>query len=160
MKCNEELLLNSKPTGKLNSIKQAVLETSRLKLVVSRAGMWKRLFRQPLPLTLPHLSLQLSITKDEKTTVDNFFNFCGSVACLLIHFIILRRLKPPYIANTLPTSFKLIVPNYSVFPFLDIRTRVECRTVLFNLIVIAQVMHFRVCHGTPINKNLEITNCL
>ena len=66
-------------------------------------GMWKRLFRQPLPLT-----------KNEKTTADNFFNFWGSVACLLLHFIILRRKKPPYIAITLPTSLKLVVPNYSV----------------------------------------------
>ena len=32
------------------------------------AGMWKRLFRQPLPL--PHLSLPLPLTKNEKTTVD------------------------------------------------------------------------------------------
>ena len=44
---------------------------------------------QPLPL--PHLSISLPLTKNEKTTVDNFFNFCGSVACLLLHFIILRR---------------------------------------------------------------------
>ena len=32
------------------------------------AGMWKRLFRQPLPL--PHLSLPLPPTKNEKTTID------------------------------------------------------------------------------------------
>ena len=63
---------------------------------------------QPLPLPL---------TKNEKTTVDNFFNFCGSVACLL-HFISLRRKKPSVIAITLPTSLELIVPNYSVFLFL------------------------------------------
>ena len=45
--------------------------------------------------------------------------------------------------------------------FLDIRTRVECRTVLFNLFVIVEpLMYFRVCHGTPTHKNLEITNCL
>ena len=58
--------------------------------------------------------LPLSLTKNEKTTVDNFFNFCGSVACLL-HFIILRRQKPSFIAITLPTSLELIVLNYSVF---------------------------------------------
>ena len=68
---------------------------------------------QPLPL--PHLSLPLSLTKNEKTTVDNFFNFCGSVACLLLHFIILRKQKPSFIVITLPTSLELIVPNYAVF---------------------------------------------
>ena len=46
---------------------------------------------QPLPLPL---------TKNEKTTVDIFFNFCGSVAYLLLHFIILRKQKPSFIAIT------------------------------------------------------------
>ena len=73
-----------------------------------------------LPLPLPHLSLPLPLppTKNEKTTVDNFFNFCGSVACLLLHFIILRRQKPSFIAITLSTSLQLIFSNYSVFVFL------------------------------------------
>ena len=57
-------------------------------------------------------------TKTEKTTVDNFFNFCGSLACLLLHFVILRRPKSSFIAITLPTSLELIVSNYSVFVFL------------------------------------------
>ena len=70
---------------------------------------------QPLPLPLPHLSLPLLPTKNEKTTVDNFFNFGGSVACLLLHFIILRGQKPSFIAITSPTSLEFIVPNYSVF---------------------------------------------
>ena len=73
----------------------------------------KAVIFQTLPL--PHLSLPLPLTKGEKTTVDNFFNFCESVACVLINFIILRRQKPSYIAITLPTSLELIVPNYSVF---------------------------------------------
>ena len=79
----------------------------------------------PLPLPLPHLSLPLPLpplplppTKNEKTTVDNFFNFCWSVACLLLHFIILRKPKPSFTAITLPTSLELIVSNYSVFLFL------------------------------------------
>ena len=51
--------------------------------------------------------------------------------------------------------------NTLCFFFLDIRARVECRTVLFNLFVIVEpLMYFRVCHVTPTNKNLEITNCL
>ena len=70
---------------------------------------------QPLLLPLPHLSLPLSLTKNEKTTVDNFFNFCGSVACLLRLFVILRGQKSSFIAITL---LELIVPNYSVFLFL------------------------------------------
>ena len=121
---------------------------------------------QPFPLPLSHLSLPLPPlplphTKNEKTIVDNFFNFYGSVACLLLHFINLRKQKPSFMAITLSTSFELIVSNYSVFFFIDIRTRVECTTVLFNLSVIAEpLMYFRVCHGTPTNKNLEITNCL
>ena len=78
---------------------------------------------QTLPLPLPHLSLplpplSLPPTKNEKTTVGNFFNFCGSVACLLLHFIILRKQKTSFIAITLPTSLELIVSNYSVFVFL------------------------------------------
>ena len=33
--------------------------------------------------------------------------------------------------------------------------------MFFNLLVIAESqMYFPVCHGTPTNKNLEITNCL
>ena len=71
---------------------------------------------QPLSLPLPPLPLLL--IKNEKTTVDNFFNFCGSVVCLLLHFIILRGQKPSFIAITLPTSLELIVPSYSVFLFL------------------------------------------
>ena len=71
-----------------------------------------------LSLPLLHLALPLPLTKNEKTTVDAFFNFCGSVACLLLHFIILRGQKPSFIAITLPTSLELIVPNYSVFLFL------------------------------------------
>ena len=58
---------------------------------------------QPLPLSylwLPLSLLPLPLTKNEKTTVDDFFYFCGSVACLLLHFIILRRQKPSFIAIT------------------------------------------------------------
>ena len=66
------------------------------------------------PLVLPNLSLPLPLTKNQKTTVDNFFNFCRSVACLLLHFIILRGQKPSFVAITLPTSLELIVLNYSV----------------------------------------------
>ena len=82
-----------------------------LTIVASRDG--EAVIFRPLPL--PHLSLSLPPTKNEKTTIDNFFNFCGSVACLLLHFIILRGQKPSFIAITLPTSLELIVPNYSVF---------------------------------------------
>ena len=73
---------------------------------------------QTLPLPLSHLSLPLPPTKNEKTTVDNFLNFCWSVACLLLHFIILRKPKPSFTAITLLTSLELIVSNYSVFLFL------------------------------------------
>ena len=55
------------------------------------------------------LRLPLPPTKNKKTTVDNFFNFCGSVACLLLHFIILRKQKPSFIAITLPTLLELIL---------------------------------------------------
>ena len=78
------------------------------------------IFQQlPLPLPFPHLSLPLPLTKSDKTIVDNFFYFCGSVACLLLHFIILRRQKPSFIAITLPTSLELIVLNYSVLFFIS-----------------------------------------
>ena len=70
----------------------------------------KAVIFQPLPLSLTK-------TKKGRKNVDNFFNFCGSVVCLLLHFIILRRQKPSFIAITLPTSRELIVPNYFVFLF-------------------------------------------
>ena len=102
-----------------------------------------------------------STNKKPKTTVDNFFNFCVSVACLLLHFILLRKQKPSFIAITLPTLLELIVLNCYKFFFIDIRIRVECRSVRFNLFVIAKpLFYFRVCHKTPTNKNLKITNCL
>ena len=63
-------------------------------------------------------TLPLSPTKNEKRPLTIFFNFCGSVVCLLLHFIILRKQKPSFIATTLPTSLELIVLNYSVFVFL------------------------------------------
>ena len=59
-----------------------------------------------------------SASTNKKRPLTIFFNFCGSVACLLLHFIILRRQKPSFIAITLPTSLELIVSNYSVFVFL------------------------------------------
>ena len=122
-------------------------------LYVTKPRMWKRLFRQ---------SLSLPITKNEKTIVDNFFYIlwvCSLPSPTLYHFEETKTY--PCITITLPTSLKLIVPNYFVFFFLDIRTRVECRTVLFNLFVIAEpLMYLCVCHGTPTNKTLEITNCL
>ena len=69
--------------------------------------------------------------------------------------------KPSFIAITLSTLLGLSVLNYSVFFFMDIRTRVECITVFFNLFVIEKpLMYFRVCNETPTNKILEITNCL
>ena len=48
--------------------------------------------------------------KRENDRLQFFFYFCGSVPCLL-HFIILRRQRPSFIAITLPTSLELIVPN-------------------------------------------------
>ena len=83
-------------------------------LVVTRGA--EAVIFQLLPL--PHLSLPLPITKSEKTTVDNFFSLCGSVACLLLHFMISTGQKPSFIPITLPTSLEHIVPNYSVFLFL------------------------------------------
>ena len=121
--------------------------------------MWKRLFFNRFHFHTYRFRFHQQKTKKRPLTI--LFNFCGSVPCLLLHFIILTRQKPSFIATTLPTSLELIVLNYSVFLFLDIRTRFECRIVLFNLFVIAEpLMYFRVCHGTPTNKNLEITNCL
>ena len=115
---------------------------------------------QSLSRQLPHLALPLPQTNNEKTTVDNFFNFCGSVACFLLHFIILRGQKLSFIAINL-LRLSLLFRTTLCFFFVDIRTRVECRTVLFNLFVIVKpLMYFRVCHRNPTNKNLEIKNCL
>ena len=116
--------------------------------------MWKRLF-------FKRFRFRFHQQKTRKRPLTIFFNFCGSVACLLLHFIILRKQKPSFIVITLPTSLELIVRTTLCLFFLDIRTRVECRRVLFNLFVIAEpLMYFRVCHRTHTNKNLKITNCL
>ena len=115
------------------------------------------------PLPLPHLSLPLPLplTENEKTIVDNLFNFCGSVACLLLHFIVLRGQNLHLLLLLYLLRLRLLFQTTLCFFFSDVRTRVKCRTVLFNLFVIAEpLMYFRVCHGTPTNKNLEITNCL
>ena len=73
------------------------------------SGMWKRLF-------LKRFRFHQQKTKKRPLTI--FSNFCGSVACLLLHFIILRTQKPSFIATTLPTSLELIILNYSVLLFL------------------------------------------
>ena len=57
----------------------------------------------------------LPLTKND---CSQFFNFCGSVACLFLHFIILKRQNASFIAITLPTLLELIVPIYSVLLFL------------------------------------------
>ena len=114
-----------------------------------------------LPFPLPQLPFPLSRTKNEKTTVDHFFNFCGFVACLLLQFIILTRQSLHLLLLLYLLRLRLLFRTTLCLFFLDIRTRVNCRTVLFNLFVIAEpLMYSRVCHGTPTNKNLEITNCL
>ena len=121
--------------------------------------MWKQLFFNHFRFHTYRFRFHQQKTKKRPLTF--FKNFCGSVACLLLHFIILRKQKSLLIAITLPTSLQLILPKYSAFFFLDIRTRVESKTVFFNFFVIAEpLMYFCVCHGTPTNKNLEITNCL
>ena len=87
---------------------------------LSRAGMWKRLFFKRLRFRFRFHTYRFRFhqQKTKKRPLTISFNFCGSVACLLLHFIILRRQKPSFIAITLPTSLKLIVSNYSVFLFL------------------------------------------
>ena len=113
--------------------------------------MWKRLFFNCFPLPL---------TKNEKTHVDNFFNFCWSVPAFYT-FIIVRDRNLHLLLLLYLLRLSLLFRITLCFFFVDIRTRVECRTVFFNLFVIAEpLMYFRVCHGTPTNKNLEITNCL
>ena len=120
-------------------------------------GMWERIIRQSF--LLPHISfppLPLPLTKNEKTTVDKFFKL----------FYHLEDTKTyPYNAITLRTVLRLSLLfrttlSLFVFLFLDIRTRIEYKTVLFKLFVIAEPpMCFRVCHGIPTNKSLEITSC-
>ena len=81
-------------------------------------------------LPLPHLSLPLPSTKNEKTTVDNFLNFCGYVACLFLHFIILRRQNLHLLLLLYLPRLSLLFRTALCFFYLDIRSLVECRTVL------------------------------
>ena len=88
--------------------------------IVFKPGMWKRLFfkRFRFRFHTYRFRFRFHQQKMKKRPLTISFNFCGSVACLLLHFIILRKQKPSFIAITLPTSLKLIVSNYSVFLFL------------------------------------------
>ena len=69
-------------------------------------------------------------TKNEKKTVDNFFNFCGSVSCLLLHFIILRGQNLHLLQLLYLLCLSLLFRSTLCSFYLDIRSRVECRTVL------------------------------
>ena len=88
-----------------------------------RAGMWKRLFFKRFRFHIYRFRIRFHRfrfhqQKTKKRPLTTFFNFCGFVACLLLHFIILRKQKPSFTAITLPTLLELIVSNYSVFVFL------------------------------------------
>ena len=103
-------------------------------------------------LSTTSASTPLASAFTNKKRDDNFFYFCGFLACLL-HFIILRRPKPMHILLLLyllclkPYCSK---PLYVCFLF-DVRTHVECRTVLFNFFVIAEpLVYFCICHGTTL----------
>ena len=123
--------------------------------------MWKRLFFKRFRFRFHTYRCRFHQQKTKKRPLAIFLNFCGSVASLLLHFIILRKQKPSFIVITLPTLLELIFGTTLCLFFADIRTRVKCRIALFNLFVIAEpLMYFRVCHETLTNKNLEITNCL
>ena len=108
--------MSSEKQPKILSHAIVEITTYRVGMLSARTRDVEAVIFQPRPL--PHLALPLPLTENEKTTVDNFFNFCGSVPCLLLHFIILKRQKHSFIAITLPTSLELIVPNYSMFLFL------------------------------------------
>ena len=90
---------------------------------------------RPIPIPLPHLSLSfpfplpplsLPPTKNEKTTIDNFFHICGFVVCLLLHFIKNLHLLQLFYLLCLSLLFRTTL----FFFYLDIESRVECRTVL------------------------------
>ena len=107
-------------------LKQKQTEIFTLSLILLKSlrkkglkpGMWKRLFFKRFRFRFHTYRFRFHQQKTKKRPLTIFFNFCGSVACLLLHFIILRKQKPSFIAITLPTSLKLIVSNYSVFLFL------------------------------------------
>ena len=103
----------------------AMLTIHQLFVIVStsapwlKPGMWKRLFFKRFRFhTYRFRFHRFHQQKTKKRPLIIFFNFCGSVACLLLHFIILRKQKPSFIVITLSTLLELIVSNYSVFVFL------------------------------------------
>ena len=86
--------------------------------------MCKGFFFQPYPLT-----------KTKKQALTIFFNFCGSVACLLLHFIIWRGKNLHLLLLHYPLCLSLLFRTTLCFLYLNIRTRVKCRTVLsFDLV--------------------------
>ena len=118
---DRERLISEKPNNKA-SLTGAMLPKEAMLL---RAGMWKRLFFKRFRFRFHTYRFRFRFhrfrfhqQKTKKRPFTIFFNFCGSVSCLLLHFIILRKPKLSFIAITLPTSLKLIVSNYSVFLFL------------------------------------------
>ena len=109
--------LNHQSTGfgeKAPTIMSTKYITFRRSYHLSEPGMWKRLFFK---------RFRFHQQKTKKRPLTIFFNFCGSVACLLLHFIILRRQKPSFIAITSPTSLKRIVSNYFCVSLLNVEQR-------------------------------------
>ena len=113
-----------------NPVYSATMSRNRFKFLIARisfddhtscftrcqAGMWKRLFFKRFHFHIYRFRFPQQKTK--KRPLTTFLNFCGFVAFLLLHFIILRKQKPSFTAITLPTSLEDIVSNYSMFVLL------------------------------------------
>ena len=129
--------------------------------LVTLAGMWKRLFFKRFRFRLHTYRFRFHQQKTRKRPLTIFLTFVGPQHAFSytssfwedknLHLLLLLYLL----------CLSLLFQTTLCLFFLDIRTRAECRVVLFNLFVIAEpLMYFHVFHGTPTNKNLEITNCL
>ena len=85
--------------------------------------MWKRLF-------FDRFRFRFHQQKTRKRPLTIFLNFCGSVSCLLLHFIILRGQNLHLLQLLYLLCLSLLFRSTLCSFYLDIRSRVECRTVL------------------------------
>ena len=94
--------------------------------------MWKRLFfdRFRFRFHTYRFRFHRHRQKTRKRPLTIFFNFCGSVACLLLHFIILRDKNLHLLQLLYLLRLSLLFRTTLCFSNSDIRSVVECRAVL------------------------------
>ena len=95
----------------------SILSFFSFSITKSIPGMWKRLFFRRFRFHTYRFRFhrfRFHQQKTKKRPFTIFFNFCGPVACLLLHFIILRRQKPSFIAISFVAILYCYIYCYSL----------------------------------------------